>query len=180
MRSALLCASFKELYFYICQSGKSADFPDWLFHGRGTPSGADAPAPPRGSLRALPKSFPLLLKPSPWGRWIAAKRQDGRGNPAVSLHDPTCENGTPERPQTLRGSEIINNSSADHAQSECGAHSKSSRRKGAYSSNSRSLGWMRSSSAAGSAIRRRLWLKMAFSSVLRARRPLPAVRLSSA
>ncbi len=49
-----------------------------------------------------------------------------------------------------------------------------------YSSNSRSPGWMRSRGAAGSATRRRLWLKMAFSSVLRARRPLPAVRLSSA
>ena len=49
-----------------------------------------------------------------------------------------------------------------------------------YSSNSRSLGKIRSSSAAGSATRRRLWWKMAFSSVLRARRPLPAVRLSSA
>lgn len=45
---------------------------------------------------------------------------------------------------------------------------------------SRSLGRMTSSSAAGSATRRRLWLKMAFSSVLRARRPLPAVRASSA
>ncbi len=46
----------------------------------------------------------------------------------------------------------------------------------------RSLGYdmMRSRGAAGSAMRRRLWLKMAFSSVLRARRPLPAVRLSSA
>ena len=51
---------------------------------------------------------------------------------------------------------------------------------GSYSSNSRSLGRIRSSSAAGSATRRRLWWKMAFSSVLRARRPLPAVRLSSA
>ena len=37
------------------------------------------PAPPRGRLMALPQSFPPLLKPSPWGRWIAAKRQDGRG-----------------------------------------------------------------------------------------------------
>jgi len=49
-----------------------------------------------------------------------------------------------------------------------------------HSSNSRSLGKIRSSGALGSATRRRLWLKMAFSSVLRARRPLPAVRLSSA
>ena len=47
-------------------------------------------------------------------------------------------------------------------------------------SNSRSLGRMRSSAAAGSATRRRLWWKIAFSSVFRARRPLPAVRASSA
>ena len=44
--------------------------------------------------------------------------------------------------------------------------------------NSRSLGRIRSRAAAGSATRRRLWWKMAFSSVLRARRPLPAVRAS--
>lgn len=49
-----------------------------------------------------------------------------------------------------------------------------------YHWSSRSPGRMTSSSAAGSATRRRLWLKMAFSSVLRARRPLPAVRASSA
>ena len=39
---------------------------------------------------------------------------------------PPRENGIPERPQTLRYSEIINNLSADDAQSERGAHSKSS------------------------------------------------------
>ena len=49
-----------------------------------------------------------------------------------------------------------------------------------YHWSSKSLGNIKSSSAAGSATRRRLWLKMAFSSVLRARRPLPAVRASSA
>ena len=49
-----------------------------------------------------------------------------------------------------------------------------------YHQSSKSPGRMTSSSAAGSATRRRLWLKMAFSSVLRARRPLPAVRASSA
>ena len=36
-------------------------------------------APPRGRLSALPQSFPPPLKPSPWGRWLDAKRQDGRG-----------------------------------------------------------------------------------------------------
>ena len=49
-----------------------------------------------------------------------------------------------------------------------------------YHQSSKSPGRMTSSSAAGSATRRRLWWKMAFSSVLRARRPLPAVRASSA
>ena len=38
---------------------------------------------PKGTPMALPQSFPLPRKPSPWGRWIAAKRQDGRGNAAV-------------------------------------------------------------------------------------------------
>ena len=28
---------------------------------------------------AMPQSSPPLLKPSPWGRWLDAKRQDGRG-----------------------------------------------------------------------------------------------------
>ena len=49
-----------------------------------------------------------------------------------------------------------------------------------HSSNSRSLGRSTSSAAAGSATRRRLWWKMAFSRVLRAKRPLPAVRASAA
>ena len=28
----------------------------------------------------MPETFPPPLKPSPWGRWLDAKRQDGRGN----------------------------------------------------------------------------------------------------
>ena len=44
-----------------------------------TPSGANAPAPPRGRLMAMPETLPPPLKPSPWGRWLDAKRQDGRG-----------------------------------------------------------------------------------------------------
>ena len=43
--------------------------------------------------------------------------ESGAAN-AVSLHDPSRENGIPERPQTLRYSEIKNNSSAIYAQSE--------------------------------------------------------------
>ena len=45
----------------------------------------------------------------------------------VPLYAPSREKGTPERPQTLRYSELINNFSAEYAQSKCGAHSKSSR-----------------------------------------------------
>ena len=37
------------------------------------------PAPPRGRLMAMPETLPPPLKPSPWGRWLDAKRQDGRG-----------------------------------------------------------------------------------------------------
>ena len=40
--------------------------------------------PSRGRLSALPQSFPPPLKPSPWGRWLDAKRQDGRGSPPDS------------------------------------------------------------------------------------------------
>ncbi len=39
------------------------------------------PAPPRGRLWAMPETLQLPLKPSPWGRWLDAKRQDGRGIP---------------------------------------------------------------------------------------------------
>ena len=35
MCSAALCTSIAEELFIICKSGKSADFPDLLFHGRG-------------------------------------------------------------------------------------------------------------------------------------------------
>ena len=49
------------------------------------------------------------------------------GANAVFLHDSTRENGIPERPQTLRYSEIINIFSLAYAQSASGGHSKSSR-----------------------------------------------------
>ena len=52
-----------------------------------------ATAPPRGRLSALPQSFPPPLKPSPWGRWLDAKRQDGRGIHAkstASLYGKRC------------------------------------------------------------------------------------------
>ena len=69
MRAALLCAYSAEKLFVICKSGKSADFPDLLFHGGGVwnepPQSPAAPAPPRGRLMAMPQSFPPLLKPSP-------------------------------------------------------------------------------------------------------------------
>ena len=45
--------------------------------------------PRRGSFSALPQSFPPPLKPSPWGRWIAAKRQDGRGAPPERANFPS-------------------------------------------------------------------------------------------
>ena len=41
------------------------------------------PAPPRGRLWHCRKVCQHRPKPSPWGRWIAATRQDGRGNAAV-------------------------------------------------------------------------------------------------
>ena len=52
--------------------------------------------------------------------------ESGAAN-AVFLYVPSRENAMPERPQTLRHCSIKNNFSADDAQSERGAHSKSSR-----------------------------------------------------
>ena len=71
-----------------------------------------------------PRKVHLSAKASPFGRGVTVG--DGEGEPAFR-HDPSRENGIPERPQTLRYSEIINNFSAEYAQSKCGAHSKSSR-----------------------------------------------------
>ena len=51
---------------------------------------------PQGDAFALCwKPYRCHQKPSPWGRWLDAKRQDGRGS-------PTREKGLAERPQTLR------------------------------------------------------------------------------
>ena len=66
-----------------------------------------------------------------WERWHRAAMTE-RASPlkiasAVSHHDPTCEKGAAERPQTFRCSKIKNTFSANYAQSERGAHSKSSR-----------------------------------------------------
>ena len=102
------------------------------FHKRGHPLSRYATAPPRGRLLALPQSFPPPLKPSPWGRWIAAKRQDGRGNPAVYRCGPSREKAILENPQIFQNCKYKNIFSADDAQSERGAHSQSSRAKGAY------------------------------------------------
>ena len=49
--------------------------------------------PSRGRLLATPQSFPLPLKPSPWGRWHGDSR-DGRGN-------FFREKGVQESPQTF-------------------------------------------------------------------------------
>ena len=45
--------------------------------GEGARSGLSAKAS-----RAM-RMLPVVLKPSPWGRWLDAKRQDGRGNPTA-------------------------------------------------------------------------------------------------
>ena len=61
----------------IVPSGREA-----LAGCRNTPSVCalwSQPAPPRGRLMAMPKTLPPPLKPSPWGSWLDAKRQDGRG-----------------------------------------------------------------------------------------------------
>ena len=56
-----------------CGNSRAADTPSVC-------SLRSQPAPPRGRLCAMPETLPPPLKPSPWGRWLDAKRQDGRGN----------------------------------------------------------------------------------------------------
>ena len=51
----------------------------------------------------------IAKKASPWGSWLCVAKTEGV--------NPTRENGNPERPQTLRVSEIINNFSLAYAQS---------------------------------------------------------------
>ena len=74
------------------------------------------PPSPRGRLSRWRVTLRHCQKASPWG---SCRRRRLRGF-------PSRENGIPEHPQTLRYSEIINNFSAEYAQSKCGAHSKSS------------------------------------------------------
>ena len=107
-----------------------------------TLSGAPAPAPPKGELfvifRLAQIKLPLSGTTSP-GRGKMAKSERGtageRSEPervlpaarlfpqetsaadAVFLHDPTRENAMPGGPQTARHCSIINNSSAEYAQS---------------------------------------------------------------
>ena len=107
-----------------------------------TLSGAPAPAPPKGELfvifRLAQIKLPLSGTTSP-GRGKMAKPERGtageRSEPervlpaarlfpqetsaadAAFLHDPTRENAMPGGPQTARHCSIINNSSAEYAQS---------------------------------------------------------------
>ena len=63
-----LCASSAEKLFIICKSGKSADFPDLLFHGRGlerTPSVACGASSPKGTPYGDAAKFPATAKAVP-------------------------------------------------------------------------------------------------------------------
>ena len=99
------------------------------------------------------RKLPAVLLPLPLGE-VDLRSKDGEGEDArpqrcafaesgaantVFLHDPTRENAMPERPQTLRHCSIKNNFSADDAQSERGAHSKSSRLTAANQLNRKSF-----------------------------------------
>ena len=63
--------------------------------------------PPRGSWQNR-QVLTEGVQPSPWGRWLDAKRQDGRGisASAVASYNPTCEKGFQESPQTFLKPEI--------------------------------------------------------------------------
>ena len=43
------------------------------------------------------RKLPVVPKPSPWGRWLDAKRQDGRGN----SHSPQTKRAAPENGAAL-------------------------------------------------------------------------------
>ena len=101
MRSALLCASSAERIFIISRLSRSAERSKRYFHGRGrngkrhlqrrflrkrgaagnTPSvfAAQSQLPQGDALWQCRKLCRRRQKPSPWGRWLDAKRQDGRG-----------------------------------------------------------------------------------------------------
>ena len=96
MRSVALCAYSAEriFLFRVCRALRSA--PNAIFTGGVTPSGANAPAPPRGSLWVLPEALSLPLKAVPLradfprpGEDVAQRQKgecgiaagdDGRGN----------------------------------------------------------------------------------------------------
>ena len=100
------------------QKGKSVAVGDWgSFSVYPLRHGLRRASSPKGTPLALPQTLPLLLKPSPWGRWIAAKRQDGRGNAAIFPSDPSCEKKRLTRSAERVRREIINNLSAEHGQS---------------------------------------------------------------
>ena len=85
----------KEKHFSICKSGKSADFPDLLFHGRSC----------KGKRH----------------RKISPQRHASEGSGAANAvwgYDPSREKAILENPQIFQNCEIINNFSADDAQSE--------------------------------------------------------------
>ena len=99
------------------------------------------PALPKGEPLAVHANFISLPRPLPLGEVDAnvVSRRRGRGcSPqrllpqeagaanAACHYDPTREKGIAERPQTLRYPEIINNSSAEYAQSASGGHFQSS------------------------------------------------------
>ena len=92
---------------------------------------------PKGEPLAVHANFISLPRPLPLGEVDAnaVSRRRGRGcfpaalllpqeagaADAGRLYDPTRENGIPERPQTLRYAENINNSSAEDGQSKAEA-----------------------------------------------------------
>ena len=76
-----------EIVFLICCSETPAGVSEQLFYGEGvnscnTPSVCSLrsqPPSPRGRLQRWRATLRHCQKPSPWGRWLDAKRQDGRG-----------------------------------------------------------------------------------------------------
>ena len=103
MASACALAMNSGRITYISRLSRSAERSKRYFHRKGR----------RGKQIALPAT-PLFPK------------ETGVAD-AVSIYDPSGENGFQESPQTFLKPEISNDFSAENAQSARGGHSKSSR-----------------------------------------------------
>ena len=81
---------------------------------------------PKGRALGMTENFPARMQSKVCGFAARMFPQETSAAAAAYRYIPSRENGIAERPQAFRYPENQNNSSAIYAQSECGAHFKSS------------------------------------------------------